>query len=157
MEDDQKDQLPVAVQDALEDWVRRPLQYILAEDGKTPVPQEDPMAWAMARCTQPSWRVGLDSDPEGNITVSTVFLGLDHGYGSPVPITFETLISRNDDDDVNVMARYATWEEAAHGHKVACEALLIDPVSLTDRSKLPESMFNVVEVGEVPRVGNDPE
>lgn len=154
MEDDQKDQLPA---DSTLVWVRRPLKYILAEDGRTPVPMEDAAAWAEAYCTQPSWRVGLDSDPQGNVTVSTVFLGIDWGFGNPVPLTFETLISRNDDDDVNAMARYSTWEEAAHGHKVACEALLIDPVSLTDRSKLPESMFNVVEVGEVPRVGNDPE
>lgn len=155
MEDDKKDQLPEVTTSML-DWIKRPLQYILAEDGKTPVAVEDPMAWAVARCTQPSWRVGLDSDPEGNITVSTVFLGMDWGLDNPVPLTFETLISRADDGR-DVMARYSTWEEAAHGHKVACEALLIDPVSLTDRSKLPESMWSAAEVGEVPRISNDSE
>jgi hypothetical protein len=52
----------------------------------------------------------------GNVEVSTVFLTLDHGFGSGPPILFETMVfdgSGNGQDCV----RYATWDEAVEGHE----------------------------------------
>lgn len=56
---------------------------------------------------------------KGGITVSTVFLGLDHEWGSVTPILFETMIfggQHNQDQ-----WRYSTWKEAEEGHKKACK------------------------------------
>ena len=49
-----------------------------------------------------------------DIEVSTVFLAIDHGYYSDVPILFETMIFGGNHDEYQ--RRYATWEEAEIGH-----------------------------------------
>lgn len=50
--------------------------------------------------------------------VSTVFLGLDHGWGGPVPILFETMVFPDPESGVESdMDRYATWDEAVAGHE----------------------------------------
>lgn len=45
--------------------------------------------------------------------ISTVFLGIDHGWGG-TPQLFETALLT--DDGVSVCNRYATWAEAEAGH-----------------------------------------
>lgn len=52
------------------------------------------------------------------ITVSTVFLGLDHsfGFGGP-PLWFETMIFGGPHDEYQ--ERYTTYEEAVSGHRRA--------------------------------------
>lgn len=47
-------------------------------------------------------------------TVSTVFLGLDHGWGEGPPILFETMVFGGALD--REMERYSTWDEAIEGH-----------------------------------------
>lgn len=47
--------------------------------------------------------------------VSTVFLGIDHQYGSGKPILFETMVFGGLLDGEQV--RYCTWEEAEAGHE----------------------------------------
>ena len=88
--------------------------YILAEDGKTPIICNDAVIWA-------TWLKNADrhvaKTKKGDVKVSTVFLGLDHGIGDP-PILFETMIFGGDHD--NDQWRYSTWEEAVQGHKLAC-------------------------------------
>jgi len=54
--------------------------FILAEDGKTPVGVSDPEAWA-------AWMIDLSNrivakDVVGEVSISTVFLGIDHNFGS---------------------------------------------------------------------------
>ena len=63
-------------------------------------------------------RVGLDQC--GPYHVSTVWLGLDHSFGGPVPLIFETMVLDDDSNDVE-MARYSTWEQAEEGHRVMVE------------------------------------
>lgn len=53
------------------------------------------------------------------VRVSTVFLGLDHNYGDGPPLLFETMIFGGEHDASQW--RYSTWEEAAEGHRAACE------------------------------------
>lgn len=48
------------------------------------------------------------------VSVSTVFLGLDHGWRSEVPVVFETMIFGGERDED--CERYATWEDAKAGH-----------------------------------------
>jgi hypothetical protein len=57
----------------------------------------------------------------GESFVSTVFIGLDHSFGSGPPILFETLIQGGPLDDH--MERYATWGEAVAGHTALLRAL----------------------------------
>jgi hypothetical protein len=55
----------------------------------------------------------------GEVEVSTVFLGVDHGHteeGSP--ILFETMVFGGPDG--GRQWRYATWEEAEKGHMEVC-------------------------------------
>lgn len=49
------------------------------------------------------------------VTVSTVFLGLDHQHFSGPPLLFETMVF-NDYGDDGTQERYSTWDEAAAGH-----------------------------------------
>jgi len=85
---------------------------VLDEDHR-PVPTQDIAAWA-----RQDRRVALTV--VGDYRVSTVFLGLDHGWGE-TPQWFETMVfglgsARAQSDGT---WRYATWEEALIGHDVA--------------------------------------
>lgn len=53
----------------------------------------------------------------GPLTVSTVFLGLDHAFGGGPPLLFETMIFDGGDDAYQV--RTSTWNEALATHAVA--------------------------------------
>ncbi len=59
-----------------------------------------------------------------NTRISTVFLGLDHGYpqwsghtNKYRPVLFETMIFCDDPEYDNYMQRYSTWDEALEGHR----------------------------------------
>lgn len=89
--------------------------WILAEDGKTPVPAET-LQWA--RWFEGKKRI-LASDYIGEIHVSTVFLGIDHGFtGGGPPVLWETMIfghSKNKE----YQWRYCTYDDAKRGHENA--------------------------------------
>lgn len=57
----------------------------------------------------------------GNIDVSTVFLGLDHGWSNvEKPILFETMVFTHDgcgSEFAGYQERYSTYEEAKAGHE----------------------------------------
>lgn len=55
-------------------------------------------------------------DYVNGVRVSTVFLGLDHSWGSGPPILFETMIFGGWFD--GWQRRYATWDQAETGHAV---------------------------------------
>jgi len=84
-------------------------QYIL--EGHTPVPVDDLISWG--RWFQKANRQ-VAHDRVGDVRVSTVFLGLDHGYGDGPPVLFETMIFGGPHDQYQ--ERYSTWEEALDGH-----------------------------------------
>ena len=102
----------------------QPYYYILDADGQ-PAPIDDCIAWA-------EW-VGANHDrsvveqttmagPDGSIIqVSTVFLGLDHSHGGPLPLLYETMIFGGQHDQM--MWRYSTPEQATAGHADIVAAL----------------------------------
>ena len=49
------------------------------------------------------------------VWLSTVFLGLDHGYDESYPILYETLVFGGIHD--GLMRRYGTYDEAMAGHE----------------------------------------
>lgn len=52
-----------------------------------------------------------------DLCVSTVFLGVDHGFGDgDRPVLFETLV-QGDSDGEEMMNRYTTFDDAIAGHK----------------------------------------
>jgi hypothetical protein len=56
------------------------------------------------------------------ITVSTVFLGIDHRFsGKGPPILFETMVFGGERDQYTT--RYCSWDDAETGHKVLVERL----------------------------------
>lgn len=57
------------------------------------------------------------------ITVSTVFLGIDHNFSKGLPILFETMIFR-DDDEYELIQRHSTYEEAKIGHENICKIFI---------------------------------
>lgn len=95
------------------------MQYIL--DGHTPIACSDSLAWA-------EWFEAADrhvaQETVKGILVSTVFLGLDHGFGSnSQPILFETMTFNETGEVLSIQERYATWDEAEAGHGAIVEEL----------------------------------
>ena len=95
-------------------------------DGKTPVPCADYLEWAQ-------WYERADrrvaKSRVGPIEISTIFLGLDHGWGGRRQL-FETMAFGDKDTLIQLGSkkqlirraldfhqRYATWEEAEEGHR----------------------------------------
>jgi hypothetical protein len=64
-------------------------------------------------------RVALDE--RGDVRVSTVWLGLDHNWGSGPPLIFETMVFGGDHDEEQW--RWATEAEALAGHAEICSAV----------------------------------
>ena len=61
-------------------------------------------------------------DLGNGVTVSTVFLGIDHAFGDRKPLLFETMIFGGVND--GYQTRYATWIGAEAGHKKAVKFCL---------------------------------
>jgi hypothetical protein len=93
-----------------------PYYYIL--DGKEPRPAPDPMDWGRWFGNFDNRRVA-QTEAEG-ITVSTVFLGLNHQHGDGPPLLYETMIFAPGLPDLDEWCeRWTTWDEAEAGHAQA--------------------------------------
>jgi hypothetical protein len=60
---------------------------------------------------------------DGRTRVSTVWLGLDHSFGSGPPLIFETMVFFSDGNE-EMMWRYSTLRQAKAGHKNVVNELL---------------------------------
>jgi len=93
-------------------------KYILDPNvggGRVPVPIDDVLEWA-------DWfgkgSHSVKRDVIGAMTVSTVFLALDHSWGSGPPLLFETMVFRDGGGEVeDYTRRSSTWDEAEADHK----------------------------------------
>lgn len=99
--------------------------YILNENDE-PVAIDDVMTWGR-------WFETADrkvaKDTVGSFDISTVFLGLNHGYGDGPPLLYETMVFRLDGDgersmSEDTMRRYTTRDEAVAGHAEVVAELL---------------------------------
>ena len=91
-------------------------KYVLEDH--TPVPCDDLFKWAKW-CKTHERQVAVANDyvvvtDFTEVRVSTVFLALDHRYGSGPPLLFETMVFGGEHDQEQ--ERYGTWEEAEAGH-----------------------------------------
>lgn len=92
-------------------------KYVLVD--KIVVPELDLIRWGKA--LENGFRVALDEFD--GITVSTVFLGLDHSYrDSDIPILFETMVFFDSGGyESQYMERCSTYDEALAQHKRVVE------------------------------------
>jgi hypothetical protein len=74
------------------------------------------MTWARWIETNRQARI-VKQEMVGNYFVSTVFLGLDHGFGGG-PLWFETMVFLGAGTE-DFSERYETWDEAVAGHERA--------------------------------------
>lgn len=76
--------------------------------------------WAMLQGYHPEYKI-VEQTQDGDVLVSTVWLGLDHSFPLPghprIPIIFETMIFGGSED--GFQERYATEEQARKGHRNA--------------------------------------
>ena len=110
--------------------------YLL--NGKEIVPTESIEEWGEARKNfEENHRIGYTvinsdgsieecepkSDKEEVCVVSTVFLGIDHGWGRRYkPVLFETMVFNSPSGD-DEMRRYCTFDEAEAGHREIVESI----------------------------------
>jgi len=93
--------------------------FYTLDDENNPVPCDDLITWALWLHATDKKKVARTILPNG-ITVSTVFLGLDHRYPldpDPRPVLFESMIFGGPDDGAQY--RYHTFAEAIEGHRRA--------------------------------------
>lgn len=88
-------------------------------DGQ-PIPEL--MVWARKLADYDYKRVAEDTLEDGR-WVSTVWLGLDHSFGSGPPLIFETMVFNSKGGDENYCERYSTEAEAVAGHQRVVDAL----------------------------------
>jgi len=101
--------------------------YILGgPDGRTPILEEDLFEWAKWYETrETTCRVAWTEIANAGV-VSTIFLGLDHGFMQDRPVLFETMskFGANADWGDDYFDRYSTWDEALAGHnRIVAEIL----------------------------------
>ena len=95
--------------------MKRPRYYILDADNHA-VAVADVQTWAM--WFEDANRTVGYTQITSAITVSTVFLGLDHRHwGKGPPILFETMVFGGPLD--GHQQRYSSWDDAETGHRVA--------------------------------------
>lgn len=92
----------------------RPMYYVLK--GKEPFPCNDIFEWMLAMKGN-DMEIGkkVAHDTIGKISVSTIFLSIDHGWFGENPVLFETMVFGGALDGEQF--RYCTWEQAEAGHK----------------------------------------
>jgi hypothetical protein len=99
------------------------VKHYILEGTESKAPKAvDLITWAQWMETFENRRIALDTI--GGITVSTVFLGVDHNFsGEGGPILFESLVTAKYLDEPDSVTeqeletvRYRTYEEAVKGH-----------------------------------------
>lgn len=99
--------------------------YLLAADGRTPIPTRDILA-VQDQDEKGLRRIALTEFPDG-VEISTVFLALDHRYdqrNGGSPLLWETMIFGGEHD--GYQQRYSTYESTANGHITAVK--LVSPM-----------------------------
>lgn len=96
-----------------------PFRYILRDHEPVPA-DDDPSAWGewmLGEGSMERRRVAYDEVDE--ISISTVFTGVDTGIGLGRLVLFETMIFGGRHNEAQWS--YATWDEAEVGHAIAVQ------------------------------------
>jgi len=100
--------------------------YVLDENNQ-PCREENSLKWA--QFFEDIEKRKVKSTEVRGVTVSTVFLGIDHNhFGGGAPILFETMVFGHNQDSeeefYDFQERYCTWDEAVAGHKSVVDNIL---------------------------------
>lgn len=110
---------------------KRPKFYVLVN--RVPVPELNLTSWSNMFGTfdrtvrKSEGKITLDGNNMGEITVSTVFLGIDHAVQGP-PMLFETMVFGGPSD--GEQDRCSTWEAAEKMHEAMVLKVKLDVKSL---------------------------
>jgi len=89
--------------------------WLLAADGETPIPTTDVHRWgAWFKTADRVVRQDFCDGQPQQTGVSTVFLGLDHGFGTGRPVLWESLVYGTSLD--GQITRYRSRADALAGH-----------------------------------------
>ena len=83
---------------------------------RIPIPEPDTLRWGRWMELHREDRI-VAQVQVGPFFVSTVFLGLDHGFCSPTPVLFETMVFAGPKGRDLAQDRYSSWEQAEEGHR----------------------------------------
>lgn len=101
--------------------------YILKD--KIPVEEKDIIKWG--KLMEGNRKVKRTEI--GDVSVSTVFLGLDHQWGKGPPLLFETMIFGGKLDQEQ--DRYSTWDQAVEGHNKMVGMVVASEVETVEQGK----------------------
>lgn len=101
-------------------------RYYVLDRHHTVVATRDVLEWG--RFFEKRKKRIVKQETIGHYWVSTVFLGINHGFGTGPPVLFETMVFLDKEDphdgrESGDCERYCTWDEAAAGHEVVCARL----------------------------------
>jgi hypothetical protein len=95
-------------------------RYFILDDENRPKPA-DLMTWG--RWFENNNRVVDFTQITSALSVSTVFLGIDHRhFGSGPPLLFETMVFDGNGDTLECH-RYVSWDDAVTGHRATVRRL----------------------------------
>ena len=92
------------------------LPYYKLDEAGEPVPCEDILEWAAWFAQSPDARVVVKTELPSGTTVSTVFLGIDHGFRGGDPVLWETMMFGGNYD--LACDRYRSRKDAIVGHEM---------------------------------------
>ena len=96
-------------------------------DGHEPVQVDNLVDWGEFMEDEKRRRVGFDTieQPEHDrVTVSTVFLGMDHNWSGGEPLLFESMVFGGPLDGQQY--RYTCWNAALAGHRMLIDEAVIE-------------------------------
>jgi transcriptional regulator len=109
----------------------KPLYYTLKN--KKVVPCDDAIEWAKSLTKT---KIIVKQETINGDYISTVFLGIDHGWGEEL-LVFETMIFSEHEEISEYQKRYSTWEQAEVGHKEAVDLVKKYKQGDIDNMKIP--------------------
>jgi hypothetical protein len=110
-------------------------RYYLLDDDNQPHPVDFEEMCAWRRSTE-NFNV-LRKDDVAGVVVSTIFLGIDHGFGDGLPVLWETMVFRREaDGSINYTdidgERYTSHADAIAGHTSVIDHALAGKYSKTE-------------------------
>jgi hypothetical protein len=90
--------------------------YIL-DDQNNPIKANDVLEWG--KFFEQTGRRQVARTNIGNVLISTVFLGIDHGWMENEPVLFETMIFNLPEEEDEYQTRCSTWQQALEMHNEA--------------------------------------
>jgi len=106
-------------------------RYVLSKDGETPIESTNDDEWGLFMWDVSNRRVALETI--NGITISTIFLGIDHSYFGGSPILWETMVF--DEKMINQK------EDRCSGNREQAEAMHIKMVEFVRQSFNEKTSF----------------